>query len=70
MTPLVWRPARYAAGVQVMVEDESNITEVQATDQIAEDEPLVTEGMDWFVLRVASNKEDQVRRTLLRKIKI
>ena len=53
-----------------MVEDESNITEVQATDQIAEDEPLVTEGMDWFVLRVASNKEDQVRRTLLRKIKI
>jgi len=53
-----------------MVEDESKITEVQATDQIAEDELLVTEGMDWFVLRVASNKEDQVRRTLLRKIKI
>ena len=53
-----------------MVDDESKITEVQATDQIAEDEPLVTEGMDWFVLRVASNKEDQVRRTLLRKIKI
>ncbi|MEO0475225.1 MAG: transcription termination/antitermination protein NusG [Planctomycetota bacterium] len=34
------------------------------------EEPLVTDGMDWFVLRVASNKEDSVRRTLLRKIKI
>ncbi len=39
-------------------------------DQISEEEPLVTEGMDWFVLRVASNKEDGVRQTLLRKIKI
>lgn len=53
-----------------MVEDESKITEVQTSDQLADDELLVTEGMDWFVLRVASNKEDQVRRTLLRKIKI
>jgi len=44
--------------------------DVQATDLILEDEPLVTPGMNWFVLRVASNKEDQVRRTLLRKIKI
>lgn len=35
-----------------------------------EDEPLITDGMNWFVLRVASNKEDSVRRTLLRKIKI
>ena len=39
-------------------------------DQVEADEPLVTEGMDWFVLRVASNKEDMVRQTLLRKIKI
>jgi transcriptional antiterminator NusG len=39
-------------------------------DQISEEEPLVTEGMNWFVLRVASNKEDTVRQTLLRKIKI
>lgn len=35
-----------------------------------DDEPLVTPGMNWFVLRVASNKEDSVRQTLLRKIKI
>ena len=35
-----------------------------------EEEPLVTPGMDWFVLRVASNKEDSVKRTLLSKVKI
>ncbi|MCC5831077.1 MAG: transcription termination/antitermination factor NusG [Phycisphaeraceae bacterium] len=34
------------------------------------DEPLITPGMNWFVLRVASNKEDSVRETLLRKVKI
>jgi transcriptional antiterminator NusG len=41
-----------------------------AVDAPPEEEPLVTPGMDWFVLRVASNKEDSVRRTLLRKVKI
>ncbi len=35
-----------------------------------EEEPIVTPGMDWFVLRVASNKEDSVKRTLLSKVKI
>lgn len=43
---------------------------VNPAGQITEDEPLVTPGMNWFVLRVASNKEDSVRETLLRKIKI
>jgi transcriptional antiterminator NusG len=38
--------------------------------QSGEDEPLVTPGMDWFVLRVASNKEHSVQRTILRKVKI
>ena len=38
--------------------------------QIGDDEPIITPGMNWFVLRVASNKEDSVRQTLLRKIKI
>jgi transcriptional antiterminator NusG len=37
---------------------------------IGEEEPMVSPGMNWFVLRVASNKEDSVRETLLRKIKI
>ena len=31
-------------------------------------EPIVTPGMNWFVLRVASNKEDSVKQTLLKKI--
>lgn len=53
-----------------MAEDESKSPEMETTDQIAEDEPLTMPGMNWFVLRVASNKEDQVRRTLLRKVKI
>lgn len=44
--------------------------EIVHTDQITEEEPLITPGMNWFVLRVASNKEDSVRQTLLRKIKI
>jgi transcriptional antiterminator NusG len=41
-----------------------------AGDVAPEDEPMFTHGMDWFVLRVASNKEDSVKETLLRKIKI
>jgi transcription termination/antitermination protein NusG len=35
-----------------------------------EPEPLVREGMQWYVLRVASNLEDRVREALDRKIKI
>ncbi|MEM8738993.1 MAG: transcription termination/antitermination protein NusG [Planctomycetota bacterium] len=42
----------------------------QVEDQIDEDDLLVLPGMNWFVLRVASNKESSVRKTLLRKIKI
>ena len=34
------------------------------------DEPMYRPGMDWFVLRVASNKENYVRDTLLRKVQI
>lgn len=36
----------------------------------AENEPIVSEGMCWFVLRVASNKESYVQRTLIKKIKV
>ena len=36
----------------------------------AEAEPLVRPGMGWYVLRVASNREDQVRDALVRKVKI
>ncbi|MEO0513016.1 MAG: transcription termination/antitermination protein NusG [Planctomycetota bacterium] len=37
---------------------------------IDDEEPVTREGMDWFVLRVASNKESSVQNTLLRKIQI
>lgn len=33
-------------------------------------EEVVRDGFDWYVLRVASNKEDKVRETLERKVKI
>lgn len=46
------------------------MAEVNTSQINTEEEPLVTPGMNWFVLRVASNKEDSVRATLLRKIKI
>jgi len=39
-------------------------------DVLDADEPMRQGGMDWFVLRVASNKEKSVQQTLLRKIQI
>lgn len=42
----------------------------EKTDLIEGDEPIVHDGMNWFVLRVASNKESSVRETLLRKVQI
>ena len=48
-------------------QDEAPVTSVPASP---EEEPMITPGMNWFVLRVASNKEDSVKETLLRKIKI
>jgi len=42
----------------------------EKSDLIAADEPIRHEGMNWFVLRVASNKENSVRETLLRKVQI
>ena len=42
----------------------------ERVDTLEGDEPVVGEGMGWFVLRVASNKENYVRDTLLRKIEI
>lgn len=39
-------------------------------DLIDAEEPTRADGMDWFVLRVASNKESSVRDTLLRKVQI
>lgn len=54
-----------------MTEQEASKTTGSASGtELAADEPMRREGMDWFVLRVASNKESSVRETLLRKVKI
>lgn len=53
-----------------MTEAENVPQTIGHTDTLSKDEPLRTEGMDWFVLRVASNKENYVRDTLLRKVQI
>lgn len=45
-------------------------TQPERGDLLRADEPIRREGMNWFVLRVASNKESSVRETLLRKVKI
>ena len=45
-------------------------TSTEITDKVSDSSDLFTPGMNWFVLRVASNKEDYVRETLLRKIEI
>jgi transcriptional antiterminator NusG len=50
--------------------EESAPTPPERADLIKPDEPVRQEGMNWFVLRVASNKESSVRETLLRKVKI
>jgi transcriptional antiterminator NusG len=42
----------------------------EKTDLIPADDLMRQPGMDWFVLRVASNKEGSVRETLLRKVQI
>jgi len=49
-------------------EPENNKSVIEG--MIGHDEPLAQEGMQWFVLRVASNKENSVQNTLMRKIQI
>lgn len=39
-------------------------------EETSQEQPLCAPGMKWFVLRVASNKEEHVRGTLERKVKI
>lgn len=54
----------------------TNQTETKKGDPTVEkfdpaaDLPMYRDGMNWFVLRVASNKENSVRETLLRKVQI
>ncbi len=58
-----------AAKAEEKVRIEREKAELEPFDPAA-DLPMYREGMDWFVLRVASNKESGVRETLLRKVQI
>ena len=49
---------------------ENQVNDATESDRMGEDEPMVMPGMDWFVLRVASNKEDYVRAALEKKVQI
>ncbi len=55
------------AAVEAPISDTDDATD--AFDP-AVDMPMYRKGMDWFVLRVASNKENSVRDTLQRKVEI
>jgi transcriptional antiterminator NusG len=58
-----------AAAVAKVAAEARTRGDVEEIDPAA-DLPMYREGMDWFVLRVASNKESSVRETLLRKVQI
>ncbi len=69
------RPAQMpgAISIRTLGVETTRIAMTRAVDaaEVPEGElPMFREGMDWFVLRVASNKEDSVRGTLLRKVQI
>ncbi len=60
-----------AAAESAEVEASSSEEETEpAEEEDAEATEIRREGMDWYVLRVASNKEEQVRKALDRKVKI
>jgi transcriptional antiterminator NusG len=53
---------------EALVEVESAAVEPEPPPPVAE--PVTRPGMRWYVLRVASNREEQVRDALARKVKI
>ena len=61
-----------AVGVATTRLTESPTRRKTETEEVVDEDdlPMYREGMDWFVLRVASNKESSVRETLLRKVAI
>lgn len=60
------------ATIRMAVEAEQSDVSADGEEEFdpASDLPMYRPGMDWFVLRVASNKEGPVRETLLRKVQI
>jgi transcriptional antiterminator NusG len=67
-TPEVVTEATSEATPEVVTEATSEATQVDAPSD--EEMPKTQEGMNWFVLRVASNKEDFVRNALEKKVQI
>jgi transcription termination/antitermination protein NusG len=68
-------PAPEAPAEEAVVTEEAAPAEAPAEApapdvKMVGDQPLVAPGMVWTVLRVASNKEDMVRETLVRKVKM
>ncbi len=63
--PTAPEPAVKSAGAKEPADEDEEKPFDPATDL-----PMDREGMDWFVLRVASNKENYVRETLHRKVQI
>ena len=60
-----------AAGAAAKAQaDHDSDEDADHADRIDADEPMYQPGMNWFVLRVASNKENYVRDTLRRKVQI
>jgi len=55
---------------EVAAEEISQDAEEGTEDKTAQEVPHTQEGMNWFVLRVASNKEDFVRNALEKKVQI
>ncbi len=64
--PATSAPAVAAAEPKV----ETKVSAAMANAEFHPGDPMVRPGMNWFVLRVASNKESSVRDTLLRKVQI
>ncbi len=64
--------AKNAPGLDEPIDDQPVVQQgtPERSGLMSEGEPVRQAGMDWFVLRVASNKEGSVRETLLRKVQI
>jgi len=67
-TPEVITEAAPEGSPEVVTEATPEATQVEAPS--GEEMPKTQDGMNWFVLRVASNKEDFVRNALEKKVQI
>ena len=70
-TEVVETPESPEETTEATIEEAPEIPQDEdVTPEIAGEEPQTREGMNWFVLRVASNKEDYVKAALDRKVEI